>query len=104
MSFRLGAVATGTGAGDWRVRDIQEKEVLSFAAEITGSPTSVVVQIEGRINESSAFILATHTFTASELTAEIAGFHISGKPVDEIRYNITDLTGGSSPTVTIHAL
>jgi hypothetical protein len=94
--------AAAAGAGDYvEGRTICRETIITFVAKTTGAPTSVVIDIEGDIDKLGAATLATHTFSAAELTAELAMFHISGKPVDRLRYNITTLSGGTSPTVNI---
>lgn len=100
----LTPVATATSTGDWFATDAltrkSKEENYSFAVDITGAPTAVSVDIEGNVGGSAAFTLATHAFSAGELTAGVAGFHISGKPVSALRYNIT-ITGGTNPTATV---
>lgn len=97
-------VATATSTGDWfpiqRTNSEAKDETYSVTVDITGTPTAVSVDIEGNVGGSAGFNLATHAFTAGELTATVAGFHISGKPVSALRYNIT-ITGGTSPTATV---
>ena len=103
----LTPVATTTSTGDWlAVADTindPTKEYYTFSIDITGAPSAVSVDIEGSIAGSGAFTLATHAMTAGELTATTAGFHITGKPVSMLRYNIT-ITGGTSPTATIRVI
>lgn len=68
---------------------------------ITGAPTAVTVDLEGSIDGVTFFSLATHAFTAGELTATKAMFHVIDKPVSYVRSNLTVLTAGTSPTVTV---
>ena len=85
------AVTTALGAGFCKTHSIQ--------ADITGSPTDVQGKLEGSLdggkNPTNWFDLSgTLTFTAGDL------FHIVNKAVANVRFNLTVLTGGTSPTVT----
>lgn len=103
----LTPVATATSTGDWySVPDPISKarqETFTFTVDITGAPSAVSIDIEGAIGDSTAFVMATHAMTGGELTATVAGFHIAGKPVDKLRYNIT-ITGGTNPTATVRVI
>ena len=92
--------ATATGAGS-EVGFGKSQEILTFQVDATGSPTAVVMDIEGSLDGTNFAQLAQHTFSADEIAAQLAIFHISGKPVEQIRANLTTLTGGTSPTVTV---
>ena len=89
-----GADATGAGAAV-----IFRKVPSDFTLQVstTGSPTSVVLDIEGSIDDGATWVqLAQHTVASNPDM-----FHISGKPVNRIRCNLTTLTGGTAPTVTV---
>ena len=92
--------ATATGAGS-AIGFKQMQENVTFQVDITGAPTAVTVDIEGSVDGTPAAQLAQHAMTAGELTATTAIFHISGKPVGNVQANVTALTGGTSPTVTV---
>jgi len=62
----------------------------------TSNPSSVIVDIEGSLDGANYTQIAQHTAAAAD---DI--FHISGKPVKYIRANLTALTGGTSPEVTV---
>ena len=87
--------ATATGAGT-------EQHLKSIPSDFTiqtlhtGSPTTVVLDIEGSIDDKNYVQIAQHT-----LAAATDMFHISGKPMEWIKANITTLTGGTAPTVTV---
>jgi hypothetical protein len=70
-------------------------------ATITGAPTAVTVDLEGSLDGTTFFALASHVFSAGELTAEGAMFHVVDKPVTYVRINLTTLTAGTEPTVTV---
>lgn len=92
------AVATGEGGALSQQRLISDS---SYTIGITGAPSAVTVDIEGSFDGETFFQIAQHVMTAGELTATKAMFHIAGKPVMFIRANLTTLTGGTSPTVTV---
>lgn len=96
--------ATATGAGPAEATITHRITNWSCDATITGSPTAVTVRIEGNQGRTALFSptgMATHVFAAGELTAGIASFGIANTPVNQIRGNITTLTGGTNPTVTV---
>ena len=92
------AVATGAGGAHSQQRLISDS---SYTVNITGAPSAVTVDIEGSFDGETFFQIAQHAMTAGELTATKAMFHIAGKPVMFIRVNLTTLTAGTSPTVTV---
>lgn len=59
----------------------------------TESPTAVTIDLEGSLGGSDFFQLATYSFTAGDLAAKKAMFHVVNKPVDHVRLNLTTLTG-----------
>lgn len=67
----------------------------TWTVKTTGTPTSVTVLLEGSLDNTDFFTLDT----SNELT--IGMRHIKDKCVKYIRSNITTLSGGSTPTVTI---
>ena len=99
MAFKFLDAATSTGASNSiPVRKIMQDHTVQ--ATITGAPSAVTVDLEGSLDGDNWFQLGTHPFTAGELTAAQAMFHVVEKPVRYVRLNLTTLTGGTSPTVT----
>lgn len=97
--------ATATGAGSDVNTYTVDSETLglhSVQVNTTGSPTAVTVALEGSLNDDNYVALATHSFSAAEISAGYAMFHVVNKPVKHLRANVTTLTGGSSPTVTVY--
>ena len=98
----LEAAATGPG------NDIPINPRINYASHavefaITGAPTAVTIKLEGNITGTAPFFdLATHVVTAEELAAGAGMFHVQDKPVGYVRANITVLTGGTAPTVTVY--
>ena len=92
MFVSLNAV-TATGAGSELETPVSENYTIQL--KHTGSPTSVIVDVEGSVNGRDWVQVAQHTMAASDDM-----FHVAGKPLRNIRLNLTTLSGGSSPTVT----
>jgi hypothetical protein len=63
--------------------------------------TAVTVDLEGSLDNTTWFQLATHPFSAGDISAEGAMFHVIDKPVKYVRANLTALSGGTDPTVTV---
>jgi hypothetical protein len=61
---------------------------------VTGSPSSVSINLEGTIDGTNWFVLANSGNTGQFLMGGVLF------PVKGVRANLTDLSGGSSPTVT----
>jgi len=99
MAIKLLDAVTATGSGSaFRINALVKTHTIQ--ATITGAPTAVTVDLEGSVDNVTFFQLATHVFTAGELTAQGAMFHVVDKVVRFVRLNLTTLTAGTSPTVT----
>ena len=96
------SAATTTGAGDsqW-VRDTTVNN-WTCDIDITGAPSAVTIRIEGNMGGDifDPTGMATHVFTATQLSAGKATFGIVYSPVINIRAFVTVLAGGTIPTVT----
>ncbi len=100
MAVKLLDAATTTGASTtWAVRMKPRNHTVQFT--ITGAPTAVTVDLEGSLDDITWISLASHIATAGELTAAAAMFHVVDKPIRYARVNLTTLTGGAAPTVTV---
>lgn len=100
MSMKLLAAATATGAGLSVAlrKGVQEHTVQ---AVITGSPTAVTVSLESSLDNGVNWnVIGTYAFTAGDLSAGSAMYHVVNKPSELVRMNLTVLTGGTAPTVT----
>jgi len=94
------ATATGTGSTQ-KTFAIPDKHTVAATMGGTVVATAVTVSLEGSIDDTTWFTLASHAFSAGEITAEAAMFHITDKPVKYVRANLVTLTGGTAPTVTV---
>lgn len=97
-----------TSGGDGEAFDVGNAELYTITVTLSGSPTAVTAGINGGariVGTEPVGEIASHIFSAAELAADYAIFHISGKPVDTMIPNIS-FTGGSSPSavVTVTAL
>ena len=102
MAARLLDAVTATGAGG-SVRMNQKPHAHTIQAMMGGTvvATAVTIDVEGSLDDSTWFQLVQHAFSAGEITAEGAMFHLADMPIKYIRSNLTTLTGGTAPTVTV---
>ena len=102
MKLLDGATAIGVGAieAGHSINDLVPIQ-HSFQVNITGAPTAVTVAVLGSLDKDAPLTtLATHAFTAGELTAENAFFQLADTPLARVKLEVTVLTGGTAPTVT----
>jgi hypothetical protein len=69
-------------------------ERFTWTSKSTGTPTGVTVLLEGTIDNVNWFELDRSVAIVSEMR------HVVNKGVNQIRTNLSALTGGSTPTVT----
>lgn len=74
----------------------------TFQISTNGSPTNVLVKIEGSVDGSNFSCIVQHQMTSDELANDNAIFHLINKPVPVIRANIAQLDGGVSPQVSVY--
>jgi hypothetical protein len=102
MAHTLLNAATATGAGSsQKVSQIPSQHTVAATMGGTVVATAVTVDLEGSIDDTTWFQLARHAFSAGEISAEAAMFHVIDKPVRYVRANLITLTGGTDPTVTV---
>lgn len=92
------AVGTGTIFGSPVERGKQAFATrLLFEVEITGAPTAVNVNIEGSTDPAFGHfeVLAQYANTTN------GSISLTGLTMPFIRANLTTLTGGTAPTVTV---
>ena len=102
MAVTLLDAATATGAGNSR-RMNKKPSSHTIQATMGGAvvATAVTIDFEGSLDNTTWFQLDQHAFSAGEITAEGALYHIVDIPVKYVRANLTTLTGGTAPTVTV---
>jgi len=93
------SAVTGAGAGTIK-KSAYPMQHHALSITITGSPTTIVVDLEGSVDGTNFVALGTKTFSAGEKTAAFALLFVIDKPVTYVQANVTTLSGGSSPTVT----
>lgn len=102
MAHLLLNAATATGASSsLKVSQIPSQHTVQATMGGTVVATAVTVDLEGSLDGTTWATLASHAFSAGEITAEAALFHVVDKPVKYVRANLTTLTGGTAPTVTV---
>ena len=72
----------------------------TIQANVSGSPTSCSVQLEGSLDNSTFFSLSG----VFDCSAGNQMFHDVTRPIDYVRLHITALGGGSSPAVQLYYL
>lgn len=102
MAHKLLDAAAATGASSSvKVGSTPAKHTVHATMGGTVVASAVTVDLEGSLDDATWFTLASHAFSAGEITAEQAMFHVVDKPVRYVRANLTTLTGGTDPTVTV---
>lgn len=91
---------TSTGASPVLEHSVPVKN-HALQVTITGAPSAVSVALLGSLDNSTFVLITTHAFDAGELTATKAMFFDVDKPMPYIKADLTVLTGGSTPTVTV---
>lgn len=94
------AAATGVGKG---LPLIPAKSRHTVQATMGGTvvATAVTVVLEGSLDNENWFALGTHAFSSAEISAEKAMFHVVDKTAMFVRANLTAMSGGTAPTVTV---
>ena len=102
MAHTLLNAATATGAGAaQKTFSIPEAHSVQVTMGGTVVATAVTVALEGSLDGTFWQALATHALVAGEISAEGALFHVVNSPTKYVRANLTTLTGGTAPTVTV---
>ncbi len=77
----------------------------TIEVQTTAASTAVVIDWEGSIDGGTTFHqLATKTFSAGELTAKKALFHVVQKGVTNVRANLITFTRSAAETLTAKAI
>ncbi len=99
MAFKLldGVTATGESESVAFTKLVKDHTIQVI---VTGTPSGVTVDLEGSLDDTTFFQLATHAFSGGEITAQKAMFHVENKVIKNVRLNLTALSGGTAPTVT----
>lgn len=74
---------------------------FTVTAVASAATTAITIDLEGSLDDTTWFQLASHVFDAAEITAKAAMFHVINKPVVYIRGNMTAFTQAGSETVTV---
>jgi hypothetical protein len=65
----------------------------------SGTPTAVTVVLNGNLVGSAYGAMGSHAFTATELTANVGFFTLQGIPANQIKGQLSVLTGAGSITM-----
>jgi len=81
--------------GDWTDMEMD----LSVIANISGTPTSMTVALEGQINGKGPFDLAEHSVSSAELANAVLKFDVYGAVAHKARLVVRASAGGTTPSV-----
>ena len=70
-------------------------------ATVTGAPTTCNIQLEGTLDDITSSAPNWANLSGSQVCTSTLTFSVTERPVTGIRVNLTALSGGTSPTVTI---
>lgn len=86
------STVTETEDGTLKRGESVYQTVFCNYTNVGGSTTALTVNLDGSIDNSNYETLASHAFTADELTNREAMFHVYYKPVTAVMGNISSLT------------
>lgn len=94
----FGGVTAATATGTSNTVDVRfyAPRTHTFQVVVTGSPASCTIDLEGSLDNSNWFSLSGNQTCTSNVM-----FHVTDRPVVFVRGNLSALSGGSSPTVTV---
>lgn len=94
----VAVAATGAGTNVWagskESGGFQQK--YTWSTVITGAPATLVVNLEGSLDGDNWYVLDSSSNVSGEMKSVV------NTPVLYIRGNLTTLTGGTSPTLTVN--
>lgn len=94
-----GAASTGAGAPRYVTTPYNS---WTCQVNVSGSPTEVVVYLEGNVTGVTFNKMASWTLSADSDYADGQGvFSVTNMPAGNVRGRLVTLTGGSSPRVTM---
>jgi hypothetical protein len=99
-SFAAGQASTKTwaaltGAGTTTAFTVAGNDKHTVALAVTGTPDACTARLEGTVDGTTFFdVSGTQTCTSSVM------FHVTDRPLEQVRVVLISLTGGTAPTVT----
>jgi len=100
IALLTNVTSTGTGSTQFVGSHVHVAWAVDFS-NAGGSCTALVVDLECSLDEVNWFVADTITFSASELTAEVAGSFASDKLLECVRANVTTLTDTGTTTISV---
>lgn len=99
VALTTGVVQDGTGIGGPFVLDLYSNAYTSAAmvTKVTGSPVSVVAQLQGSLDGVNWTVIATSTSTTGDTQLVAASSTIFSM----LRVNISATSGGTNPTIAV---
>jgi hypothetical protein len=105
VNGRVASVSFGTltGTGTTWAFDMSLLTPSQHTLEVVvaGSPSSCSIQLEGTLDNPSGSSVTWANLSGAQTCTSSVTFSVVNKPVRAVRANLTSLSGGSSPTVTV---
>ena len=105
--FSVGTGSTGTSDTIYLDGLYEDFTVEGFYVDANASISAVTLVLQGAIDTDTRLgqwhDLATHVFTAGEITGKKAMYHVISKPVTRVRFNLSTLTGKDA-TDTVYCI
>ena len=97
--FTFGTGSTGTSDTIELKGVYEDFTVECFYVDANASISAATIVLQGAIDTDKRLgqwhDMATHIFTAGEITNKKAMFHVLSKPVTRVRFNLSTLTGAA---------
>jgi hypothetical protein len=78
--------ATTTGAGTaYRLHNVSSNYTCQVIVTTDGTLSAITVDLETSLDGTNWAAVASHTFSAAEITAKHAIFHVVDKPIHQVR-------------------
>lgn len=101
---QTGVIALGTLTATGTTRAVNlymaaHKHTVEVA--VAGSPASCSVQLEGTLDDPLSASAVWSNLSGAQSCTSSTMFHVIDRAVTAVRANVTALTGGTSPSVTV---
>lgn len=91
-----------TATGVTNYADLQiAAHTHTIQAVVTGGPAACSIQLEGTLDDPSTSAADWADLSGSQTCTSTVTFHVIDRAVRGVRANLTALSGGTAPTVTV---
>ena len=95
---------SGISANTYKVTNAESHTIQASFVENNGNITALTVDLDGSLDDVTFFTLASEVFSASQITAKAAMFHVVNKTVRYVRINVSAITDTGDGTSTVNVL